>query len=522
MILFRFAVVVFILLPLACQQDSVTVPLALHLRQGIREFQKISQTMQKEQVAGILPNITEFQCQEPLQSTARFFPISKQFYEFFLYDRKETLLILHPSEPFIFLQVSIPLLWQNKLRREYESVVRGILRQEKDWSALPSIDPWQDDWFGLYFTPREFNYSLSSQSAYRYKLKQANVADHPAPDFWRLVEAAQEVFLSVPAPTLEDATLLQVLTEKRKIGHKISIFTSNTIAKTQKILPFGVVIGRKLEVTADLLNKQELQYLDARLLTSDFVFLFSLPSWGNPSDHPIINQRDAFVFLMRGDVSPLLQQINRLNKSIATIKAPPVKPEATTNAWCHSSRSFANQIPLHPDGCHTSLHGVLLSEIGDQRNPNDFVALYNTNDRCVDLNLSQAVLQRDAKCKIAEGKISSKHKLSGRIPGRSAYILGEVGNQLGLPPVLPSTFSINGQSDCLALTATSQSIRHSQDPHIFDFIAIGDSGDSEAMHPQPSFKIGQSLQRSCLNRWEVQDQPKPGENIPAKKSCSSR
>ena len=511
-------VLALLLLTLNCTSQEIDAPpLPVEILSGVSRFLEVSTELTNS--FGILPQRSEFTC-NPQQSLARFLP-TDHFHEFFLSDENQVLIVLN-SDPFYFLQLKVQL-WIDKLSREYEKIARGVMRKEKSWSALPILQSWEDYWMEIYFIPNELNFSLSALSSYRYKIKQANTIDYPRPDLWRLLDAAQDIYISIPH--FQDEQLFADLAKKVKSGHQVQVVTqtsdfhSHWIVKNQKdpMLPFPIFIGRDLMTTSTLLDGQDLEFLDQEMLTADFAFIFSFQP-GNPHNaRPLLNHRDGIVFLLRGDISPLTEKIERLREIPLDIASD----QNIKKSWCSADKSYQENIPLDFDDCLTSLDGVFLSEIGDNRNPDDYIELYNSNDRCVNLTLSQAVLQRDSGCKIADGKITGKHLLEGVILPRSYLAFGEQGNGLSLPETLSKRFSINGQSYCLALTATTASIRNAQDPHIFDFVTIGTAGDSNHSILSDTFPSGQALIRckphqqgrslTVTEPWQTSNRQTPGE-----------
>ena len=227
---------------------------------------------------------------------------SSSWNEFFLFDKKRVVVLLSPSTT-TYLSFYEERFY-TRLLREYNQIKAGKQGQQKKISSttyFKSIGT--DHRIEVYFTPKEFRFNTS--------FKMSQISQHrPRADLWRLIESAKRV--SMYMPHFEDQQLFDDMRQdinegkSRLLLAKTHDSSLSNLQTTQVDLGFSFILGEKLQITSNLLDKQDINFQNQHELKQDFLALFSLPignSHKKEENKNLLNTQDGIVVVIRGNIN---------------------------------------------------------------------------------------------------------------------------------------------------------------------------------------------------------------------------
>ena len=248
--------------------------------------------------------------------------------QFFIYDEDVTLVILSVS-PRYFIKIESEKFFYH-LEREYNQIQKGLsgIYNDKVVSSYNSINSVGDFDVGLYFTPKELNYSTGSSSNVD-RIKQISQSK-PKPDLWRFLDAAQEAFIY--APCFQEKKLLKDMISHVQNGKSRLVYTKNlspfpgatpTLATSMcsSLLSgdhvishpaaFSFIMGKNLKKTEALMDGETFfKGTEEHELVRDFIAFFSLPlgdtqktNSSNVKIKRYLNLLDGIVIIYRGNLN---------------------------------------------------------------------------------------------------------------------------------------------------------------------------------------------------------------------------
>ncbi len=193
--------------------------------------------------------------------------------EFFAYDEHNSLIILSPA-PLYFIKIQSQSFFHH-LDKEFKQIVGGINGQDKKISSSALLKKVGDFEVGLYFTPKELSYNTS------FRIIQIG-SERSKRDIWRLLEASGEAIIYLPI--FEETQLFHDLQIDVAYGKSRMVYTKNSMIPTlgpthiiEHPIDFSFMMGKNLQKTNCLLDKQALFLTENYTVTRDFIVFFSLP-----------------------------------------------------------------------------------------------------------------------------------------------------------------------------------------------------------------------------------------------------
>ena len=365
-----------------------------------------------------------------------------------------------------------------KFEREWQQIKKGTFGKDKKISSSPFMKQIGSLQVEIYFTPTEFQFSTSSLSSYRYKMKQINTVTKPRPDLWRLLSASQSAayFNSyIQDPQLITDFIEQSFTKKRWIyanstsflNENLQIHDPLELAVETIYYPFSFMWGKNLEMHEDLIDGVSfLSSEKEKEITSDFLFIFNLNP-GNPKEEDLIhlNQRDGIVILIRGEIDKLLQDIY---ESIGLDES---------NHYVEAHAFDAIHTEVLENAPHSYCTGeIIIAGVGDKINNvtvNDYILLYNKDNTCA--HFYDLYIARDSNCSIEQGWTEYRSLPSFvQLPPHSYYLISREGNEIN------GDFTWSGALSnryCVALVRSKIAPTSLADQNILSYIDFTDTNE---------------------------------------------
>ena len=420
---------------------------------------------------------------------------SQRHHEFFVFTHNKVMVLVSAKGPY-FIEFKSSSFYAHFLR-EFEQI-RNL--ESKSASGVPFLRNLGSSKAEVYFAPEEVSFGTArSQSAYRIR---QDTNEKPAPDIWRLIEAAQIAEVSFPKGSIENRQLLRDfarhigqnkerrvyaleegsqdnsrengdsemndieeendMAEHRESGiantpvetiGAVEMIESPSHIYTRPTLPFTYIWGKQLQIETDapLLHGEDIESLSLakrRQITEDFLAIFSI-NMGNPhSDYSPLNHEHASMVLIRGGSNAIQTHLNQLL-------------EWETQMDPETEIQYRHPILVEVG------NNVSLSE--ESSTYNDYVVLYNPNRYAI--SLGGYYLARDSGCNIDEARWTEFIALPYKLLGAGSYFLvaRERSESLATLSDIRWSGSISSRY-CIALLQAPKRVRELLDNQVIDAI----------------------------------------------------
>jgi len=285
------------------------------------------------------------------------------FYDYFIFDRTETLFILQ-TNPLVYFYINSPDLnfhLSNELNQFLVNPSLGATEKIKNsQTAYVQVGRYE---IAIAFTPNELVYS--GVGANKGRIQDRNSATFL--DFWRLLDASKDALIYIPGNFKEARLFTDIYCQVQKGNNRIVYTPSSSLTLTDlpdwfrtpgddrfdqacidaqrndrsTIRPwyetkptlatsvkFFNAFGRNLVLNDALLGAIQIEFADRLGLTRPFAFFVSTPL-GNTENQDdsedLINQRHGFSIQVRGNIDSLLAQANTLGLPSFTTPFNPAK-----------------------------------------------------------------------------------------------------------------------------------------------------------------------------------------------------